>query len=469
MRVLFVVTAALLSAMAVTPSPLHADEPAAATAAVPADATAATATPSPTAPAESKGCACSDCKAGGGHGAGHGPSSGAAAPRASGPSNAVANLSDMAGDDSEFDCHPSDEMCRAVRDHPEKMPGWLRKVAGKSFGLAQIEPHTLIQTQWAAMVGKDASIDHGDRAERAGFALRRARFGASGTYGRRTEFGAYLDLAGGANLLSEAWVAFSARHTTATIGAYRTPFSRSSLVSSTRMAMVERPHAVVAMAPFRQVGVTLSGSYPELAGLAWFAGAYNGFERDKNFYNGFKEFSGLAGNRYAGLAYVIRLSAEPMGSLGAEVYDTKGGGLRVGLGGGYYRSSGSTTTLAGYNADLHLKLEGVHLLAEYLADSADPKETPTEPATINASVSRTALIGEVGYTLKRGTLALRYQKIDPDTARSDDQDEQIMSVALSYQTPKERARLQLQFDHRQETNGPALENDVVFAQLQLFL
>jgi len=427
----------------------------------------------PTAAPTEKACDCADCKDAGPGGGHHGKHAKAASGALAGGKAAktAAGLSDMAHD-AFFDCDEGDAVCLEAQKGAEKAPEWMRRIAGKAFGRVQIEPHTLIQSQFAALAGDKASFDHGDRAERLGFALRRARFGANGHFGHAAEFGAYLDLAAtaGTPLVSEAWVALTTgAHSTLTVGAYRTPFSRGSMVTSARMAMAERPHAIIAMAPFRQLGATWSGHYPDVAGLSWYAGVYNGFERHTNLYRGFNEFGSLGGNRDAGLAFVGRLSAEPLGAIGPEVYDATAGGLRVAVGGGHYLSNGPTTTLSGYGADLHVKIKGAHLMAEWLADSADPKEKPTAPATLNASRAHSALVAEAGYTTWRVTVAGRFQQIDPDTSRKDSQDEQILSGCLSYQVPKDRVRLQLEYDHRRETSGPELDNDVLFAQLQLFL
>lgn len=384
-------------------------------------------------------------------------------------------LSDMGGTDAEFantefDCDEGDAMCAEVRDRKGHMPPWMRGLAGRALGRTQIEPHALVQTQFTGMAGEQASIDHGDRAEKPGFALRRARFGTSGRWGKRVEFAAYADLAGSSSLLSEAWASIDLwPNATLMAGAHRTPFSRSSMVSSAHQALAERPHAVYAMAPSRQVGVTLSGKYPKMFGIAWYLGAYNGFERDVNLYAGFKEFAGLTGNRFGGIAAVARLQIEPLGDMGPEVYDATGGSLRASVGASYYTSNGSTTTMNGHGLDIHAKVHGFHALVELMADSADPKDKPTEKATINAAVSHRAMLAEVGYSKWRYNVAARFQAIDPDTSVADEHDEQIFSGALGYQLRGDRVRLQLQFDHRVEAKGPGLKNDVAFVQLQLFL
>ncbi len=384
-------------------------------------------------------------------------------------------LSDMdTGSEDGEACASDDAMCQNLRDHGEAMPPWIRHVARRMMGPLQIDTRALVQTQFAALVGKDTSLEHGDRAERPGFALRRARFGASGRYGHRAQFGIFADLAGNAQsqavLLSEAWASLSLwQNASITMGAHRTPYAKSAMISSARMALAERAQAIQAMAPFRQVGVTLSGSYPNLLGIQWHVGAYNGFERGKNFYAGMTEFNGLGGNRNGGIAIVGRLALAPLGDLGPEAYDAKGGGLRVEVGVNAYRSNGTTTTMAGRSADLHAKIKGVHLHVEMLADSGDPKDQPTEAATLAAKINRRAMLVEAGYSMWRFNGALRAQLIDTNADNDTDPEEQIFSGAVGYQLPGDRVRLQLQVDHRQEVKGAALSNDVAFLQMQLLL
>ena len=385
-------------------------------------------------------------------------------------------LSDMdnGGEGDEAACNPEDEMCQHLRDHGDKLPPPMRMMAHRLMGPLQIDPRGLIQTQFAGMAGKDTSLDHGDRAERMGFALRRARFGFSGRYGERATFGVFGDLASNpqssAGILAEAWAELALWHNASlTVGAHRTPFSQSAMLSSAHMALAERAQAVQALAPFRQVGATLAGSYPTMAGIQWYVGAYNGFERGKNFYAGMNEFSGLGGNRNSGVAMVARVAVAPWGEMGPQTYDTTGGGLRAQIGVSAYQSTGPTTTLSGHGLDIHVKAKGAHLLVEFMADSGTPKDAPTEAATIPATIGRRAMILEAGYTKWRFGGALRAQLIDTNVDNTTDPEEQIFSGALNYQLPGDRVRLQLQFDHRKEANGLALDNDVGFAQLQLLL
>jgi hypothetical protein len=244
------------------------------------------------------------------------------------------------------------------------------------------------------------------------------------------------------------------------------------MLSSGHLGLAERSFSANAMAPFRQVGATLSGHY-DLAGLEWYVGSYNAFERGINFYQGIREFSGFTGNRFGGVSFVGRLSAAPLGAMGKQVFDAEGGKLRLGIGVSGYTSDAGATRMNGMAGDLHAKFMGAHLLVQYLRDTANPKEQPTDTATTTTALTRQAITAELGYAWRRLNAAVRYEKIDPDTSRDDDQDGTVVSGALGVQLPGERMRIQAQFDHRQEPYGPtikgasALKNDVAFLMFQL--
>lgn len=344
-----------------------------------------------------------------------------------------------------------------------------------------LQPRALLMSQAGLYTGEDNQQNRGDRMERPGFALRRARIGFAGTYGQSTTFGVFADLAGllassgNQSMLSEAWVATKPWQSgTVIVGAHRTPYSKSAMASSGQLALAERSHAAIAMAPFRQVGVTLTGAY-DVAGLQWHAGVYNAFERGSRFYAGAREFSGLQGNTLGAaggapaLLGVARVSVAPMGDMGADLADSKHSDFRFEVGAnGYYNAGGSTTSV-GMGADAHVKVKGVHVLVEWLRDTNEPKDKPSSTTLIPATVTRQALIGEAGYQWKRLLVSGRIEVIDPNTDSDDNEDEMLLSGCVGYATPGNRTRVLLQYDHRTEQHGLSLNNDTLFAHLQLML
>ena len=106
---------------------------------------------------------------------------------------------------------------------------------------------------------------------------------------------------------------------------------------------------------------------------------------------------------------------------------------------------------------------------EYLLDSAAPKIAPTVASTIPDTLKRQAIIAELGYAWWRFNAAARLEFIDPNTSLKDNHDEMVVSGALGCQLTQNRARVQLQYDHRSQSTGPALKDDTLFAQFQVKL
>jgi hypothetical protein len=342
-----------------------------------------------------------------------------------------------------------------------------------------LQPHALIQTQVGLFAGADNQIANGDVVEAAGnFIMRRARLGLSGHISERltwvlsTDF---ADVARGASPIHEASMSLHfLKHMDVTAGAHLVPFSHFAMLGSGDQALAQRPKAVDAMAPFRQVGASLHGHY-DIGGIQWWVGAYNSFERSPaSYYTGIVEnsflFTGANGNRARGYSVAARIQAEPLGSLGTQaagINNHEKFKFEVGAG-GYYNDAGGTASWA-MSGDLHLKSHGAHLMVEYLFDSAKPKVAPTVDSLIPDTVKRMALIAELGYTWHRLNAAVRMEYIDPNTDLKDNRDQLIISGAVGCQLTKNRARLQLQYDHRDQLNGPALKDDTLFAQVQVKL
>ena len=355
---------------------------------------------------------------------------------------------------------------RDARDH---LPPFLRSMLGARNAGVRLDPHVLVQVQGALMTADDNLLERGDRAERRGFALRRARLGFTGTLGKRVSAGVEADLSRGADLLNEAWLGIRAwRSGQIVVGSHKLPFSRHALLGSGDQALADRPLAVQALAPFRQVGATVHGSY-QLGGLAWWLSAANGFDRQSNFYAGVRENEGLKGNRTGGLAMAARVQAEPLGRLGRSVADHERGPLRFEVGSGALMSQGGATDSLSMSADLQVKMRGFHLLAEVLWDRTVPQTQPAATGGLPDTVRREALTVEAGYAWWRLHGAARVEMIDADTGIEDNRDEMVVSAAIGYQLPANQLRVLLQFDTRIERFVPQVANDTLFAQAQLQL
>jgi hypothetical protein len=341
-------------------------------------------------------------------------------------------------------------------------------------GPVSISPLVLIQAQLAPYVGKDALLQTGDPAERGGFRLRRARLGFEGTIADRVPFAISGELVSDVTLaarLTDAYFGYRVADCFAIyVGAHKVPFSRSALTEPSKGSLIERPFAVQAMAPFRQVGAHVEGKlFSKKFGYA--LGLYNGLERSDQFYVGYIENSAAFGNRFDDLAYSARLTAEPMGSLGGWIPDVSDSSPRIGAGASYFFSHGGTRSIHGGGVDALLHAHGVHLLAEFLWNRTSPNATPTQETAQFATVQAVGAVAEAGYFINdlRIGAAARFEWIDPNTAVKDAGDGWVVAGGLNYLFAFDRLRAQLDYTHRQERYVPQIKNDTLLLQLQLAL
>ncbi|WP_437689375.1 porin [Sorangium sp. So ce176] len=343
-----------------------------------------------------------------------------------------------------------------------------------SIGRLLLAPLVLVQAQAAPYAGEDAFLQAGDVAEGQGFRMRRARVGFAGTLAGFVPFAISGELAGGADAsarLSEAWIGY-AHFPFAHLyfGAHDVPFSRSAMTGAGEGALIERPLAVRAMAPFRQVGLHVEGHFHDRA-FSYFAGMFNGFQRSDQFFAGYVENAASLGNRFDNVAYVARLATEPLGPMPRSIQDLAVSRPRLGAGASYFFSDGGTRDIHGVGADVLLHAAGAHALVELLWNQSDPERAPTQPTGQLAPVTSLGLVGEVGYFVRRIKLGVsaRFEWLDPNLDLSDETDGWALTAGASYHFIDNVLKAQADFTHRQEAHGVALENDAVALQLQLNL
>jgi hypothetical protein len=334
-------------------------------------------------------------------------------------------------------------------------------------------PVALLQTQITPYVGKDASFLAGDIAERPGFRLRRARFGVGGSYDELIE----LEVSGEVYTerqtvitLHEAWVGVKPKpYFGASMGILPVPFSRSALISSADTALIDRPLAVRALAPFHQLGALVGGSIAER--FHYSLGIYNGFERSDQFYYGWEEPLATLGNRFSNLAYAARVAAS-LDSPGADIPrfgDTKN---RLNIGASYFFNDGGARTVHSAEADIFFQRSGVRLLAEGLYSVAIPSSQPTIPTDQTSSITSFAVVAEGGYTYQNLIGGhVRFEYIDPNTAVDDAADNWLFTVGVTFAPPRigQYAKAQLEYTHREEIHGKSVDNDSVTLQTQFAL
>jgi Phosphate-selective porin O and P len=346
------------------------------------------------------------------------------------------------------------------------------------LGPLSLAPITLLQVQAAPYVGEDSLNQAGDIAERPGFRLRRARFGVQGDLDDRVRFAFSADIGdrdNGELLFNAAWAGYTGVPAAQIFaGARAVPFSRSAMGATggaADTALIDRPLAVRAFAPFTQVGLHAEGHFLNEA-FSYYAGVYNGFQRSEQFYAGQSESYAPRGNRFEGLAFAGRVATEPLGPLGSRaIQDLERSPFRFGAGADYFFSNGGARALHGASADVLLHISGLHVLSEVLWTRSIPSSVPTQPITQVTSISSLAVVGEAGYMIitRRLGVTARVEWIDPDLDAKDESDNLLITAGTSYHVFDDLLKAQLEFTHREELAGLSLANDTLTLQLQLSL
>jgi len=341
-------------------------------------------------------------------------------------------------------------------------------------GPLSIEPEVLMQVQGIPYVGADSTLEAGDPADRAGFRFRRARFGLEGRLLHRVPFEITAefnsDVAGTA-LLHDAWFGYDQyRYLQIIVGTHDVPFSRSALTGAGESALIERPFAVRAMAPFHQLGAHLEGHLWSGA-LSYYAGVYNGLQRNDQFFLGYVENSAILGNRFDGLTYAGRITSEPLGGTGRTIEDLHQGKLRISAGADAFYSNGGTRGVLGLSGDILLHYRGLHVLGEFLSNRSTPAVEPTQATTLTAVKTSYGAVLEAGYVVWRDRLGItgRFERLVPDTAVKDESNSWIVTGGLSYHILSDFLKAQLDYTHREELYGVSLKNDSLVFQVQLNL
>jgi Phosphate-selective porin O and P len=341
-------------------------------------------------------------------------------------------------------------------------------------GPLEILPVVLMQVQAVPYVGADAFIQAGDPAEKGGFRFRRARFGFEGRLFHRIPFeitGEYNSDITGVAQLHDAWFGYDPyQFLQAFAGAQDVPFSRSALTGAGDSALIERPFAVQAMAPYHQLGGVLQGHFFS-GGLNYYAGIFNGLERNDQFWLGYVENAAILGNLFNGLTYSGRITSEPLGPMGRTMEDLHHGKLKIAAGASLFYSDGGTRGITGLGGDLLLHFRGLHVLAEFIANRSTPKVEPTQPTNQTANVTSWAMIGEAGYMVLRDRLGInaRFEWINANTAIKDENDQWILTGGVSYHILHDFLKAQVDYNHREELYGVPLKNDSLVFQIQLNL
>lgn len=324
---------------------------------------------------------------------------------------------------------------------------------------------------WAGWVGDDALRSEGDKMDRYGFRLRRARFGVEGHITEPITYRLEMDLfdqekSGGP--LYEAWVDWTPTHYIGgKVGFMEFPLLRGMDAGSLRLAHVDRAIGTYAMSPVNSLGLVLH-SQPWKDHLTISAGIYNGLIRSPSFYTGYEAVGITQGNRFEKLAYFGRVDLEPLDPLGPGEADLgQSPKVRLGLGGAVMYNDGASVGTLAWSAYLHLKAYGFHLLGEVAFDYSSPRSDAGQ-VSIADDTERRIANGSLGYVILKNTLgvAARVEYLDSNTSFNNENDQLVYAGTLTYYAIGHWVKAQIEYQHRQELYGVSVDNDSVLVAIQ---
>jgi hypothetical protein len=329
----------------------------------------------------------------------------------------------------------------------------LVRRAGFSLNLG-----AMIQVQSAFYAGDGSAISNYDPADTEGFRIRRARFGLAGTIFRHVGYLIAVDLKDtvvaalggdhGSELLDAKieWTRFSFAHLA--LGVTKVPFSGFALQSSSRLTMIERPLMTRLLAPEYRVGVTVEG---KLSTLRYAAGLYNGSE-------------GItSGNRMSGLAGAVRLEWSPLAAPKRFVPHA----LDLTVGGAYMIDNQAAVLVHRVSGTLDARFRRVRLFGELNWARSTPHDAPAGAPDAGA-VARLGIAGELSAFVFREIfqLAARYEYFKDNVELPTFGKQQLISAGVNTYFYRDNLKLQVNYVRRDELEGPEVQNDIAFAQLQ---
>ncbi|NOZ02977.1 MAG: hypothetical protein GXP54_13985 [Deltaproteobacteria bacterium] len=350
-----------------------------------------------------------------------------------------------------------------------KLENGVAKYENGEFSIAL---HSRVQV-WAGWVGEDALLSNGDRMQEYGFRLRRVRFGLDGRFGEWLTYGLEMDLfdqerTGGP--LYQAWVDFRpSTYFGASIGLVKFPFVYTEARSSARMAHIDRAVGALAMSPSSTAGLLLyTDPWPDHLRIS--AGIYNGLQRKASFHEGYEGIGISLGNKFERLSVVGRFDLEPLAPIGPDEADIDSAPFRMNIGGGVMYNPGKSIKTLGATGDIHIKAYGFHLLAEAIWDWSKPQKKPTTLNTITDEIQRLTAMASVGYYIKwiNLGLAVRTEYINDNLDLANEGDEIVIAGTVSYYAIRNFVKVQVEYQHRLELNGAALDNDSALVGVQVY-
>jgi len=411
---------------------------------------------------------------------GAGDDEAAPAPEAAPEAPAVESLEPDYEDDPWEEDDEDKEDADPAKSPAAKLPALLtsrESVVLKLPGDITIRPVARVQARVTIFDEDDADANdpvvYGDPGLREGVSLRRARLGLRadwkglvglaivGGFDNRYD---YTEAFGGSFNLTEATVSLTPLDQVGvTVGLDRIPFGRQATTSSASLALAERSIASEHMAPDREAGVFLAGSFgPEeskvlgKSAVNWAFGVSNGG-------------GDWTGDSDPSPRLATRMSLD-LGAPWEQVEsDWAIGGFGLSVGGSLSHNwgLGADTLLAG--VDLGIRVWRFGLQGEFMVSNAVPTFDTEGIPSILAERTSMGGYGQLVFAILPGTLeaAVRVGGYDDNTSLEDAGDRLDIAGGVNFFLPGGRLKAQLDFVHRIElVESYTTSNDSLVLQIQ---
>jgi len=326
------------------------------------------------------------------------------------------------------------------------------------------EPDPYIQAHvWATLYDQDEDrtadpAGYGDPEDDSGFKIRRARVGFTGIndtwryaviLGQSAPFDGLTALGGTQIDIVDAHAGYSpAEGLWITGGVQKVPVSRELIMSSQRLALVERSVASEWLIPGRDTGLTVdyrvgsSSLYGKLS-----AGVYNG---NRSVVSDDNE-----GKLLAARAELVVGEANPYRTWG------KVDGVTFAVAGDFWNNNDVATDTTGFGADMILRVGGLAVTAEGRMATIAPDDTTIAQPDVLAGTRRLGALAQVGYSVAAYEPAVRFSLWDDDADNEDNGDVADVLAGVTRNGRNHNWRVGGGYVHRMELGGTPIQNDTV--------
>ena len=323
--------------------------------------------------------------------------------------------------------------------------------------------------------------------EKSGFRIHRARFGIKGKLieGKLFEsvsysFGYYLQAASGreadptddldAEIIDAyGWVRFDLGEkvalldpVTLSVGAGKLDFNRAQMTSSRRLNFILRPWLAEALAPERDVGVSMDGGFKE-GFVNYSFGVYNGRAESNE--------SIFQGDDNDKVMFVGRVEVNPLGEPCCYFDDD----LKVSIGGGFFYNEPLEAKVLGYTVDAYARWWRLSLEGGYINVTIEPDLVGQEIPGVLEEVEKDGFYVQAGFFVwpERVEVVGRYETFDDNLQPEYTEDIHYITGGVNwYFKGSHLHKLQLCYIFRNEDGWGTddvgeIDNDAFMAQLQL--